>query len=71
MEISRDLGHRNIVFIRFNPDDYMIGNEKITSCWEQTKLVFLRLKVKDEGVGRRLNALKEKSQRMFREKMVG
>jgi hypothetical protein len=25
MEISRDLGHRNIVFIRFNPDDYMIG----------------------------------------------
>jgi hypothetical protein len=36
----------------------MIGNEKITSCWEQTKLVFLRLKVKDEG-GR--NALKEKS----------
>jgi hypothetical protein len=52
MEISRDLGHRNIVFIRFNPDDYMIGNEKITSCWEQTKLVFLRLKVKDEGWGK-------------------
>jgi hypothetical protein len=35
------------------------------------KTGFLRLKVKDEGVGRRLNALKEKSQRMFREKMVG
>jgi hypothetical protein len=37
MEISRDLGHRNIVFIRFNPDDYMIGNEKITSCWGANK----------------------------------
>jgi hypothetical protein len=29
MEISRDLGHRNIVFIRFNPDDYMIGKDYV------------------------------------------
>jgi hypothetical protein len=40
MEISRDLGHRNIVFIRFNPDDYMIGNEKITSCWDKQNWYF-------------------------------
>ena len=35
MEISQDLGHRPIVFIRFNPDDYMDkdGN-KIKSCWK-------------------------------------
>ncbi len=35
MEISQDLGHRPIIFIRFNPDDYMDkdGN-KIKSCWK-------------------------------------
>ena len=33
MEISQDLGHRPVIFIRFNPDEYMKSNEKITSCW--------------------------------------
>jgi hypothetical protein len=33
MELSRDLGHRPIVFIRFNPDDYQENEKKITSCW--------------------------------------
>jgi hypothetical protein len=33
MEISVDLGNKPIVFIRFNPDDYIKGNDKITSCW--------------------------------------
>ena len=33
MELSQDVGHRPIVFIRFNPDDYNIDNKKITSCW--------------------------------------
>jgi hypothetical protein len=35
MEISQDLLHRPIIFIRFNPDDYMNkdGN-KIKSCWK-------------------------------------
>ena len=33
MELSQDVGHRPIVFIRFNPDDYTIDNNKITSCW--------------------------------------
>jgi hypothetical protein len=38
MEISYDLGHPNIVFIRFNPDAY-INNEgkKIKSCWKVNK----------------------------------
>jgi len=35
MEISRDLGHRPIVFIRFNPDAYVKDDKKITSCWAQ------------------------------------
>ena len=34
MEISQDVGHRNIVFIRFNPDDYIRADgTKVTSCW--------------------------------------
>ena len=34
MEISRDLQHRPVVFIRFNPDSYINHEgEKITSCW--------------------------------------
>jgi hypothetical protein len=34
MEISQDVGHRPIVFIRFNPDDYIDSNgKKIKSCW--------------------------------------
>ena len=33
MEISQDLGHRPVIFIRFNPDEYMKSNEKIMSCW--------------------------------------
>ena len=33
MELSQDVGHRPIVFIRFNPDDYIVDNDKFTSCW--------------------------------------
>jgi hypothetical protein len=39
MTLSQDVGHRPIVFIRFNPDDYIDkkGN-KIKSCWKTNKL---------------------------------
>ena len=33
MELSQDVGHRPIVFIRFNPDSYVEENQKIPSCW--------------------------------------
>ena len=36
MELSRDLGHRPIVFIRFNPDGYINNGTKINSCWGYT-----------------------------------
>lgn len=38
MELSQDVGHRSIVFIRFNPDDYVdqIG-QTIKSCWTLNK----------------------------------
>ena len=37
MELSKDLGHRPIVFIRFNPDDYTSSGTNITSCWGVNK----------------------------------
>jgi hypothetical protein len=34
MQISQDVGHRPIVFIRFNPDAYLDkDSKKISSCW--------------------------------------
>jgi hypothetical protein len=36
MEISQDLGHRPVVFIRFNPDEY-VTDKNITSCWGQNQ----------------------------------
>jgi hypothetical protein len=70
MEISRDLGHhRNIVFIRFNPDDYMIGDEKITSCWGANKTgIFAVKKSKTKEWDERLNALKKQVQACLDEK---
>jgi hypothetical protein len=33
MQLSLDVGHCPIVFIRFNPDEYTNGATKVTSCW--------------------------------------
>ncbi len=33
MLLSQDVGHRSIIFIRFNPDDYITKDGKVTSCW--------------------------------------
>ena len=39
MEISQDLGHRPIIFIRFNPDSYKNKENKlVNSCWQINKL---------------------------------
>jgi hypothetical protein len=37
LELSDDAGKRPIIFIRFNPDDYMNNTKKITSCWTYNK----------------------------------
>ena len=37
MELSQDLAHRPIVFVRFNPDEYKKDGKNITSCWGQDK----------------------------------
>ena len=58
MELSQDVGHRPIVFIRFNPDDYMNGGNKITSCWGLTKQGICTVKkTKNIEWEERLNAL--------------
>lgn len=38
MQISQDTGHRPIIFIRFNPDSYILNGDNITSCWKINKL---------------------------------
>ena len=45
MEISQDFGHRNVVFIRFNPDRYTDhkGNH-VNSCWQYNKKGIMELK---------------------------
>jgi hypothetical protein len=38
MELFKDVNHRPIIFIRFNPDDYKQDNKNIISCWTLNKL---------------------------------
>jgi hypothetical protein len=60
MEISQDLGHRPIVFIRFNPDDYVDeNNAKIQSCFSVNKTGILQIsKTKQNEWNDRINILK-------------
>jgi hypothetical protein len=38
MELSQDVGHRPIIFIRFNPDDYIkMDKTKVKPCWSINK----------------------------------
>ena len=60
MELSQDVGHRSIVFIRFNPDNYKKNGINITSCWGQDKNgIYLVKKSKKNEWNERLNSLKE------------
>lgn len=60
MELSRDVGHRPIIFIRFNPDDYINHEHKnITSCWGvNQKGICVVKKSKQKEWNERLNTLK-------------
>jgi hypothetical protein len=50
MEISRDLHHRPIVFIRFNPDDYVNQDGvQVKSCWKLNKLGVMQITTKKES----------------------
>jgi len=62
MELSQDVNHRPIIFIRFNPDSYIASNGKlVNSCWKINNNDGLcRLKKdKKKEWNFRLNSLKE------------
>ena len=60
MELSQDVGHRPIVFIRFNPDDYDNNGINVTSCWGQNKNgICIVKKSKKKEWAQRLSVLEE------------
>ena len=67
MELSQDVGHRPIVFIRFNPDSYVVEGQKVPSCWclNEDGLCILRNKPDWE---RRLDALKQQMEYWIQER---
>jgi len=68
MEISQDLGHRPIIFIRFNPDSYIdVNGVKIKSCWGLDGYGLCSIKNKNNW-NERLIKLKEKVEYWIDEK---
>ena len=60
MELSQDLGHRPLVFIRFNPDEYETNGKTITSCWGLNKKGIIGVKKSKEAEwAHRLDCLKQ------------
>ena len=59
MELSQDLQHRPIVFIRFNPDAYTNQDGVLVkSCWKLNKLGLMRIiKTKQQEWKERVNSL--------------
>ena len=64
MELSQDLQHRPIVFIRFNPDDYTNQDGiLVKSCWKLNKLGVMQIiKTKQKEWEERINTLKQQLQ---------
>jgi len=64
MELSQDLQHRPIVFIRFNPDDYKNQDGVLVkSCWKLNKLGLMQIqKTKKQEWEDRINSLKQQIQ---------
>ena len=64
MELSQDLNHRPIVFIRFNPDDYTNQeNILVKSCWKLNKLGVMQIiKNKQKEWKERIETLKQQIQ---------
>jgi len=58
MELSQDVQHRPIVFIRFNPDAYIYKDQNIPSCWSLNKGICHVKKQQQKEWNNRLNCLK-------------
>jgi hypothetical protein len=52
MELSQDLHHKPIIFIRFNPDEYKKNDELISSCWGTNKKGICVIRKKEEWENR-------------------
>ena len=61
MQLSQDVNHKPIIFIRFNPDEYnSLDNKKFTSCWGINSLGLCVIKKnKKSELERRLSVLKD------------
>ena len=60
MELSQDLAHRPIIFIRFNPDEYDNNGINVSSCWVQNnKGILVVKKTKKKEWSQRLKTLEE------------
>lgn len=59
MEISKDLQHRPIVFIRFNPDDYIDSSgNRVKSCWKLNERGIMQIdKMKEQEWEHRIDVL--------------
>ena len=64
MELSQDLQHRPIIFIRFNPDDYTNQDGiLVKSCWKLNKLGIIHIaKSKQKEWEERIISLKQQIQ---------
>ena len=59
MLLSQDVGHRPLIFIRFNPDQYIDKDgTKVPSCWKHGKDGIIRIQ-NDKDWGFRLGVLSE------------
>ena len=59
MELFQDFGNRPIVFIRFNPDNYISNNKKIKSCFKIHKTHGIPIINDKSNWNERLELLKE------------
>ena len=60
MELSKDINHRNLIFIRFNPDAYKTReNKTIKSCWKINKKNGILIISSQSDWDSRLNVVKE------------
>ena len=64
MELSQDLHHRPVVFIRFNPDDYTnLDGVLIKSCWKINRFGIMQIiKTKQREWEDRIDTLKQQIQ---------
>ena len=72
-ELFTDLGDRNIIFIRFNPDKYIENNVKYQSCFKITKTTGLLIPIKnllDERLKVLIDTIKENLKQIPKNKIT-